>query len=342
MAGVYQGLIDHPAAWTSKAIGGKAGLIRRISPTAVAALREAVDRSRDRKPWETTRADFSAPALAELMAGVRDEIMHGRGAIILDGLDMGSTPLEDYERIYWGLGTHLGAGVVQSYRGDRIGHVQKEKENPTGRGYLMDIELRFHTDFHEVLSLAGFRRAETGGDSGLCSSLAVHNAIYQTRPDLLEPLYEGFFHKFGEDDPVSQTKVPVFCNVEGVVSCYYHRLFMTRAAEALGVELPERLIEAMEHFNAMAAREDVSAEFMLEPGEMMFWHNFTALHARRAFTDSAAHKRLLLRLWLNVPDGRPMAPEFNDRARSMDEAHEAGRAAIRYAQFADADLAAAE
>ena len=45
--------------------------------------------------------------------------------------------------------------------------------------------------------------------------------------------------------------------------------------------------------------------FMLEPGEMSVYNNFTVLHARTEFTDSETYRRQLLRLWLDVPGGRP-------------------------------------
>lgn len=323
--------IDHPAAWTSADIGGKEGLMHRMGPEHVEALMGIVERTRHKAPHEVTREEASHPLIDALMTGVRFNIMEGMGAVILAGLDMDRVTLDDYQRIYWALGTHLGVGAVQSYRGDRIGYVQKEKENPTQRGYLMDIELRSHTDFHEILSLASYRKSARGGESGVASALAVHNAIFERRPDLLAPLYEGFFHA-SSGDAVSNGKVPIFCKVDGKVSCYYHNLFMVNAARQMGIDYPPDLKEALDLFVELANSPEIRADFMLEPGEMMFWHNFTALHSRQAFDDTDDQKRLLLRLWLNVPDGRPMAPEFTSRARYMDEMHESGRAAIDYAK----------
>ena len=334
MTPIRQTRIDHPAAWTSADIGGKEGLMHRMAPEHVQALMAVVERTRHKAPHEITREDASDPVIVQLMTGVRYAIMQGMGAVILSGLDMTAITLDDYQRIYWALGTHLGTGAVQSYRGDRIGYVQKEKENPTGRGYLMDIELRSHCDFHEILSLASWRKAPRGGESGVASALAVHNAIAATRPELLAPLYEGFHHA-SSGDAVSNGKVPIFCEVDGVVSCYYHNLFMVNAARQMGVSYPPELQEALDYFVELANSPAIRADFMLEPGEMMFWHNFTVLHSRQAFDDSEDQKRLLLRLWLNVEEGRPMAPEFTARARWMDEAHEAGRAAIDYIKAGD-------
>ena len=94
--------------------------------------------------------------------------------------------------------------------------------------------------------------------------------------------------------------------------------------------LPERLREALALYDEIALRPQVRADFLLEPGEMMFWHNFTQLHSRTAFDDTPETKRLLLRLWINVENGRPMPAVFNERAHWMDKAHSSGKAAIDY------------
>ena len=327
---MYTAHIDHPAAWTSASIGGKEGLMHRAGPEHREALNELLSRVRHLPPDGITRLEFDHPVINDLMAAVRDAVMNGHGAVILSGLDFARYSLEDFSRIYWGLGTHLGSAAPQSYRRDRLGHVQKEEDNPTGRGYLMDIELRSHTDFHEVLSLAGVRHAATGGRSGLVSSLAIHNAIRALRPDLLAALYEGFYQEWNNVKGASSQKVPIFCNIDGKVSCYYHPPALMNAAKVLGTSLPPELTEAMSFFSSQAERTDLRVDFMLEPGEMMFWHNFLVLHSRTAFKDSPERRRLLLRLWLNVPNGRAMDPLFNGRAQAMDRQHESGQSAIDY------------
>jgi hypothetical protein len=57
---------------------------------------------------------------------------------------------------------------------------------------------------------------------------------------------------------------------------------------------------------------------MLEPGDMMLWNNFTHLHSRRAFKSSPERKRFLLRLWLEVKNGRNVTPELALRGRSFE------------------------
>ena len=56
------------------------------------------------------------------------------------------------------------------------------------------------------------------------------------------------------------------------------------------------------------------AASMLEPGEIIFCNNFSVLHARTEFRNSAEKTRLLARLWLNTPGGRPVVPELLERS----------------------------
>ena len=333
MSETHAARIDHPAAWTSQEIGGKEGLTHRMGPEHVEALAELAARTRHLAPDAVTRDDFDHPAINALMKGVFQSVMNGRGAIILSGLDMSCTSLEDFSRIYWGLGTHLGEAAIQSPKLDRIGYVQKEENNPDGRGYQLDIELRSHTDFHELLSLASFRKAASGGESGTVSSLAIHNVMLEEAPQHLATLYRGFQHGYARKDYLTKEPVPIFCEVDGKVSCFYHGLFMLNAAKQLGTELPADLRQAMACFSEIAQRPQIRADFMLEPGEMLFWHNFLMLHSRQSFTNAGEQKRLLLRLWLHVKEGRPMHPEFAGRARLMDKIHAAGDVALNYSSL---------
>lgn len=327
---------NSPAAWTSAGVGGKAGLSRQINAEERAAITAFLDATEGRESDSIRPEELSPAPLAALMAEVRETLVRGRGAVVLTGLDIAGWPEERFARLYWALGTQLGQGVPQSYRGDRIGRVQKEENNPTGRGYLMDVELRAHTDFHEILSLACVRKSDTGGTSALVSSLALHDAILATKPELLGPLYEGYYHESAGGGEVSGEKVPIFARVDDVLTCYYHVPFMLNAARQLGTEIPADLRAAMDYMNSLALDPEIRADFMLEPGEMMFWHNFTALHAREAFNDTPEHRRLLLRLWINAADSKPMPDIFHARARYMDQVHGKGEAAIDYARAAAA------
>jgi len=332
---IFDQFISDPAAWESADIGGRDGLLRHLTATELSAI-DALAAKQDQKAvHEITRLDFAHPVVDALMAEARHQVMHGRGAIILSGIDPSLYTLDRFQKLFWGLGAHIGNGTIQGPLADWVARVEKNENNPTGRGTLMDVELRPHTDMHEVMALACLSRAAEGGESTLVSSLAVHNAIRTTNPEMLAALYQGFWaginESVGGKKPLSDHKVPIFCCVDGAVSCYYNKVFMYSAAKRLGVDLPSDLIAAMNLFDAKASRAELGATFMLQPGEMVFWHNWTCLHARTAFRDTSGARRLLLRLWLNVPNGRRVDAEIAERARRMDEDHFASAGLVRTA-----------
>ncbi len=318
--------IEHPGAWTSAALGGVEAITRRLTADEIAGFDALLAATRHLPPQGVSREQFRHPAIDRLLTELRDEIMNGRGVVRVVGLDPTRYSPEDLERIYFGIGTHLGVAAVQSRNGDLLGRVEQDDTDPVSRGYRSASELVMHTDSYEVVGLLCVRQAARGGQSALVSSLAIHNEILRLRPDLLPSLYEGFHMAIPEarlsDKPITDEKIPVYSDVDGTVSCMYAASFMRTAAEQMGMPLPGRLAEALAFFSEQAERDDLALRFMLEPGEMILWHNFTNLHSRTEFENDATHKRLLLRLWLKVPDGRRFAPEFHARGGAYDRVYE--------------------
>ncbi len=321
MTTIHRQRIEHPSAWTTASIGGKAGLVHRLTPAQIDAFTELVGRSRHLAPQEVTRADFEHPAIDTMLAQVLDIIQNGRGAVIVAGLERQRFSAEDCERIYWGIGTHWGRAATQSVKGDRLGRVTKTElgpDNPTDRGYKSDRELLLHTDSHEIVGLMCIEKAAEGGWSKLASAVAVFNRFVETRPDLLEACFEGYFMATKEasysDKPVSDNKIPIFCYAGGQLSSMFHRVFYNNANKVRG-DMPAPMAEAIAVFTAICDDPAFHVSYMLEPGEMMFINNFTCLHARTPFTDAPTQKRNLLRLWLSPTDSRQVCDAYRTRAR---------------------------
>jgi iron complex outermembrane receptor protein len=316
----YAPIIDHPSAWTAKDIGSREGLTYHLTEAQLNAVAELLAKTAHMQPQEPTREDFSHPDLDDWLAEVFDLIQNGRGAIIIAGIDPAVYSHEQMERIYWGFSTHWGIAAVQSALGDRLGRVTFTPvgpDNPTGRAYRSTEELYLHTDNYEIVGLMCLEKAEKGGFSRLASSVAIHNEVVANRPDLLKPLYEGYYYASREaaasGKPVTDYKIPVYSYIDGQLSCRYTREFIYRAGETLG-GLPDNLSEALAYINEIADRDDMRLHFTLEPGEIMIINNYTTLHSRTNFQDSPTRKRSLLRLWLDVPGGRAVAPEFMSSA----------------------------
>jgi hypothetical protein len=330
MTEICRNIIRHPSAWTSATLGGKASIIRPLKADEIKAFDEILNRTRAITPHAVTRQDVNHPVIAGLATELKQVIMEGRGLVLLSGLDPARYSPEELERIYWGLGLYLGNPGVQSRTGDRLGRVEQDDADPVARGYRSSSELHMHTDPFEIVGLMCIQKGATGGQSALVSSLAIHNEILREHPEYLAPLYEGYNLALAEarlsDRQVTDEKVPVYCCVDGKVSCLYTGRFMHDAAAKMGTTLPKPLLDALAYIAKTAERDDLALRFMLEPGEFVLWHNFLNLHSRTEFTNDATHKRLLLRLWLNVPNGRPVVPEIYVRGRVYERVYEEHRA----------------
>lgn len=315
-----------PGAWTRQSIGGKEAFVHQLGAAHFEVFDGVLERTAA-LPLEGIRlSDVRHPVLDTLMGGVRDGVMRGPGAAILSGLDPDRYPLADFQRIFWALGTYLGTAGVQSRMGERMSFVRNAPDG-SARRYRSDVELAPHTDIYEVIALACVSQAESGGETGLSSSLAIHDAIAGTRPDLLAALYQGYYNGIEAhhgvpdsaraDPPALVSRLPVFSCVGDVVSCFTMTFWLAAARER-GEPIPPKLLEAMRLLGRLARSDDYQVRFLLQPGEMLFWHDWTLLHARAPFRDAPGRERVLLRLWLEVADGRPVCSEIADCTRLID------------------------
>lgn len=322
------------AAWTGKRLGGKESVITALNTEHLAAIDGLLARTRYLAPQAVTRTDFSHPLLDPLLAEILDEIANGRGVVVIQGLSPDRYDAEQFERIYWGFGTHWGNAAVQSLGGDRLGRV-RSKPGGSAHTYQTDAELVFHTDPHEIIGLMCVEKARSGGESELVSAIAIHDQLAAQQPDLLAALYRGFPYAFkytARASHVTDYEVPVFSAVGGCVSCVYVRGSIKNAAKALGQPIPMDLAEGLDAFNAIADDPDTKLTFVLEPGEILMVNNFTVLHSRRAFEDTAERRRYLLRMWLDVPAGRPVIPAYSQYIQQ----HHIARLEFEREQGADA------
>jgi hypothetical protein len=312
--------IEHPGAWKVADFLTPADYTIELTATHLREIERAVERIREARLGleDLQREHFEIPSLRPVIDGIRHEIEDGRGFVVVRRL-----PVEDYSKdeigmIFWGIGTHLGRGLSQSVLGDRLGHVKDfSREDPLARAYRNKQELSPHTDSCDLVGLACLRDAKSGGVSRLTSALTVHNVMRQECPESLDRLYRGYtFHRRGEekpgDLPYTPHLVPVFSNTEGQVSARYVRTYVEAGEAAAGRPMDEFERAVLDRFEEISKRPELMLEFTLQPGEMYFINNYTILHARTAFDDfeEEDRRRHLLRLWLEVPQMRPVHPHI--------------------------------
>ncbi len=270
---------------------------------------------------ETDRSDFPFVAFAPLLEQMRHELADGKGFFLLRGLPLGTWTKDRARLAAWGLGTWLGTHVSQTVSGQRLTDVTDTSAvEKTPRQYKTSQELRLHTDpASDLIGLACIQPAKSGGYSVLASAIAVHNAMFEQRPDLLEKLYEGFiWHRYGEgrpeDGPYTREPVPIFAMQDGRLSCRYVRAPIAAGHRDAGIPLTDAQIEALDMLDALASSPELRISFKMEAGDLLMVNNLAVLHARTRFEDfdEPERKRHILRLWLEGwPGFRPVPRQLN-------------------------------
>jgi len=313
--------VTDATAWDAHALNTDHRWIYRFGPEAIAELDTALIRVRHLPITEIRKEDFALDKVAQDLKAVKGQIEEGIGMAVLRGLPVLNYTKEDASRIYWGIGRHLGTPVTQNSRAHLLGHVKDEgvKYGHKTRGYNTSAKLNFHTDNSDVVGLLCLRVAKAGGLSRITSTTSIYNEILKRRPDLLAPLFEGFFYDLkGEHlpgcTPLSDHRIPVFSFCEGKLSCRYLRNAIEPAFAKSGQPATAAQIEAMDLFDELAGSRELCFEMEMEPGDMQLLNNHVIVHSRTAFEDHEEEdrKRHLLRLWLRT-DYRPLAPEFAER-----------------------------
>ncbi|HLI11159.1 MAG TPA: TauD/TfdA family dioxygenase [Alphaproteobacteria bacterium] len=327
--------ISDASAWFGEDMARSDRWVRNLSAAALDEIDGALKAVRARGiPWhEIDRQNFPLPGLAEEFAEIARELEDGCGMIKLRGLPVERYALAELRQIWFGIGSHIGHPVYQNCRGELMRDIHDEGaavgerygQIKTGQddkvflsSYARTVSngaLRFHTDRCDVVGLLCVQQAKTGGQSLLCSSTMIHNEMLRRRPDLLDVLFQDFYRsRFGEEagGPEQVYALPIFGMRNGKFTSHYSLTYIETAQMVPSVpRLTAAQREAIELLATLA--KELAFEMTLEPGDIQLLNNHVIYHARTAFSDDATQgrRRLLLRLWLSMPNSRAL-PEGHE------------------------------
>jgi hypothetical protein len=320
--------VDGPSAWTGAELRQRNDWIHVLSPVAIAEIEAAtalVSR-RGLDIADITRADFPLPKLGPVLDGLRDEILNGRGFVLMRGLPVEGKPIVENAVAYWGIGSYFGNALSQNAKGHLLGHVCDlglATSDPNVRTYQTTERQHFHTDSCDIVGLLCLKTAKRGGLSSITSSMAIYNRMAAERPDLVARLFKPLATDRRGEVPAGKKpyfEIPVFNDFAGYLSVLYSRPYIesSRRFDNAPRLTPED-VEALDYFDDLANDAELRLDMQLQPGDMQFLHNHTILHDRTAFEDwpEPAKKRHLLRLWLAAPNARPLPPIFAERYGSV-------------------------
>jgi hypothetical protein len=277
-------------------------------------------------PSVITAQDVPLPTLGPRLRGMLEEVMNGRGFVLIKGLPIERWTRREAAVAFLIIGVHLGNLRMQNAEGHLLGHVRdlgRSSDDPNTRIYQTRERQTFHTDSCDVVGLMCLQQAKSGGLSSLVSSTTIFNEMRRRRPDLLNVLLQPIeTDRRGEVPEVSKPyfNIPVFNYYDGLVSAIYQRQYIESARRFPGVApLTSLQLEALDLFDELANDPKLNLMMELEPGDIQLVHNHTILHDRTAFEDypEPERKRHLLRLWLAPPGARRLPEVYAERFGSI-------------------------
>ncbi|MEM7344804.1 MAG: TauD/TfdA family dioxygenase [Chloroflexota bacterium] len=282
---------------------------------------------------QMTKRDFNLPTVGPKLTALRQDLIQGRGFVLLRGLPVATYNEREAATIFYGLGTHVGSARSQNAKGHVLGHVRNlgvDSNNPNVRIYQTKERQTFHTDSTDVVGLLCLQPAKAGGHSLLVSATTIFNEMHKRRPDLLELLLQPIAtDRRGEvpEGMLPYLLIPVFSWHEGYVTPFYQRQYIDSAQRFPDApRLTEKHVEALDLFDELANDSTLNFSMTLAQGDVQLVYNHNLLHDRTGFEDwpDLARRRHLLRLWLSVPEDRPLPDIFATRFGSIEIGNRGG------------------
>jgi len=319
--------LDHPSLWRGQDLCARTDWEINFTEPEIEELFLASDSCADRPAEEIELTDIELPQLASRLARVQHDLEHGSGAVFMRGLPAGDLDQAVLARVFWIIAAHLGSPLSQSAEGELIFSVADAgyaPDDPRTRGPNTRRKLSYHTDRCDVIGFCCHRQAKSGGENRIVSSMALYNEILKQRPDLLTVLCEPFYylrHTVDGGNEKPWCRQPVFSFCEGHFAANLLRVLINRAhAHPDLPDLTDEQVEALDLVETLADEPHLHCSFRLEPGDLFFVNNWVNLHRRTEFEDwpEPDRRRHILRIWLSMPNSRPLDPLFADNYGSVE------------------------
>ena len=238
-------------------------------------------------------------------------LVDGCGFFVIDGSPFKNFTIKEKKSLHIIISKILGDLLKQNKKGELAVEIKDlGKSMKTGARYHHTKEGgSYHTDGSHIYSqppnyvgLLCINPAKIGGASKFMSGYTIHNALQQ-RMDLLEILYERFYHDKKGENNVGESPAqfePIFEFVDEKLKFKYQRELIYTGHEKMNKPLSKKQIEALDFLAKILKNENNVVTFELNSGDLMFSNNSWLIHDRTGFEDYEDEdlKRTLVRTWI--------------------------------------------
>ncbi|MBL76648.1 MAG: hypothetical protein CL763_06980 [Chloroflexi bacterium] len=242
---------------------------------------------------------------------IKKILQDGCGFFVIDGKIFSEFSKKELEYIYSIISQMLGELYVQNIQNEKFVLIKDEgKSMETGGRYHQTKEGgSYHTDspqwdnVPDFVGLLCINPAKKGGINKFLSAYSIHNEIQRKNPIFLNELYEKFyFDKRGEYEENESPTVfqPIFSYDNNELRFRYLRNYINDGFKIEGKKLTDTQINSLNLVDEITQCDDLSLDYDLKSGDMVFFNNHRILHGRTGFEDYEDKnlKRTLIRVWI--------------------------------------------
>jgi hypothetical protein len=253
---------------------------------------------------------FNLEACSAAMAQVRERLERGIGMAVLERLPVERWSEYELRALYWLLGSLLSQPVAQEANGLIFRDILDEGEDHEFGNALAVTNrvLNFHTDNSgnrarpDYISLMCLRRALHGGESQYCSVYGVYNALADQAPEALERLFHPFLHDRQGIQPEREPELLRAPALEWDGERLRGRFSLNKISQGYrkaGIEMDAAAHAALDALVSCIEHEQLSCQFMIEPGQVQYINNLEGLHHRSNYQDGSEpqQRRHMVRMW---------------------------------------------
>ena len=323
------GAITGPSAWLGREQHQRTDWIWHLSGDDIKEIDRAITHFKHSgAPMAAINPkNFPLTALKPKLGALLDEILEGRGFVMVRGFPVRRYDTAASAIAYLGIGRHFGTLRSSNGKGHLLGHVKDvgaDIKDGNTRFYQTNRRLEYHTDSADIVGLLCLQTAKSGGESFIASSITLYNEILKRRPDLIPAAFLPYPTDRRGEVPAGMKpyfEIPIFNWYQGKLSAIYLRHYIEEAQRrfADAPRLTREQIEVMDLIDELVNDPAIHLQMSFEAGDMQFLHNHQILHSRNDFENwpEPERHRHLLRLWMAPPNARPLPEVFAPRYGSV-------------------------
>ena len=264
----------------------------------------------DAKPGLT---ESTPQELAAWLVPVVTELKYGWGVAWIRGL--GELPEAQLRRLFLAIGRTIGEpdttyGELYDVTDTGVSHTERAiPVSQTRAATSMHTDSSQRATHPRWIGLACVRQAPQGGSSRLASAVAVHDHLEEHHPAALLRLYRCYHRDLVTPGVLRQrqqrlaNRFPIYqLAADGPILRYMRHWIETGHAH-LGKALAPDNLQAFDTLDATLNDPRFRYDLRLAPGDLLFCDNHKTAHDRESYRDEPTAPRLMLRMWLNEPNG---------------------------------------